>query len=76
MTADRSLSRPSDRAAATDLARLGAGPERVIPPAALPAWLDQPNDAFGGLKPVELIERGEVDRLWRMHFELRSGNPA
>ena len=76
MTPDRDLSRSRDRAAATDLARLRAELERAIPPAALPAWLDQPNDAFGGLKPVELIERGEVDRRWCMLFELRSGNPA
>lgn len=70
------MSETRDRAAATDLARLRAEIERVIRPAALPAWLDQPNDVFGGLKPIELIERGEVDRLWRMLFELKSGNPA
>src|ERR1700731_2910909 len=33
-------------------------------------WLDTPNDAFSGLKPLDLIERGEVDRLWRMIFEV------
>jgi hypothetical protein len=37
------------------------------------AWLDTPNDAFSGLKPLDLIERGEVDRLWRMIFEIESG---
>jgi len=36
-------------------------------------WLTQPNDAFDGLKPVEVIERGEVDRIWQMIFFLRSG---
>lgn len=56
--------------------RLHRALARVIQPAALPAWLDTPGDAFGGLKPLELVERGEVDRLWRMLFELRSGNPA
>ena len=76
MKADGDFGRLRGHGAATDLARLRAELERVIQPAALPAWLDQPNDAFGGLKPVELIERGEVDRLWRMLFELRSGNPA
>lgn len=55
--------------------RLHRGLSTVIKPDALPAWLDTPNDAFGGLKPIELIERGESDRLWRMLFELRSGNP-
>ena len=36
-------------------------------------WFDTPNEAFGGLKPVEVIERGESDRLWQMIFELKSG---
>ena len=48
----------------------------VIRPDALGPWLDAPNDAFGGLKPLELVERGETDRLWHMLFDLRSGNPA
>ena len=36
-------------------------------------WFDTPNPAFGGLKPMEVIERGESDRLWQMIFELRAG---
>ena len=38
-------------------------------------WLQVPNDAFAGLKPIEVIERGEVDRLWRMIHVLESGQP-
>jgi hypothetical protein len=26
-----------------------------------------------GLKPLEVIERGEIDRLWNMIFHLESG---
>jgi hypothetical protein len=29
--------------------------------------------AFGELKPLEVIERGEIDRLWNMIFYLESG---
>jgi len=36
-------------------------------------WLETPNDAFGGLKPLEVIERGEIDRIWQMVHTLRSG---
>jgi hypothetical protein len=36
-------------------------------------WFDTPNQAFGGLKPIEVIERGESDRLWQMIFEFKSG---
>jgi hypothetical protein len=28
---------------------------------------------FDGLKPIEVIERGEVDRIWQMIVYLRSG---
>ena len=56
--------------------RLGRALATVVRPGALGPWLDAPNPAFGGLKPLELVERGESDRLWRMLFDLRSGNPA
>jgi transcriptional regulator with XRE-family HTH domain len=39
----------------------------------IPRWLDTPNAAFDGLKPLEVIERGEIDRLWNMIFYLESG---
>jgi transcriptional regulator with XRE-family HTH domain len=45
----------------------------VVAADAIPAWLDAPNDAFEGLKPLEVIERGEIDRLWNMIFYLESG---
>jgi Protein of unknown function (DUF2384) len=45
----------------------------VVAADAIPAWLDTPNEAFGGLKPLEVIERGEIDRLWQMIFYLESG---
>jgi hypothetical protein len=40
---------------------------------AIPEWLQVPNPAFGELKPLEVIERGEIDRLWSMIFYLESG---
>jgi DNA-binding transcriptional regulator YiaG len=39
-------------------------------------WLQTPIDAFAGLKPIEVIERGEVDRIWRMIYDLESGIPT
>jgi hypothetical protein len=40
---------------------------------AIPNWLDSPNEAFDGLKPLDVIERGEIDRLWNLIFYLESG---
>ena len=48
----------------------------VVEPACVDQWLSTPNPAFAGLSPLELIERGESDRLWRMIYELESGQPG
>lgn len=48
----------------------------VVAADAIPAWLDTPNPAFEGLKPIEVIERGEIDRLWNMIFYLEAGLPS
>lgn len=45
----------------------------IVDPAGIPEWLEKPNPAFGDLKPLEVIERGEIDRLWSMIFYLESG---
>lgn len=45
----------------------------VVKPEYIPRWLESPNDAFDGLKPLEIVERGEIDRLWNMIFYLESG---
>ena len=49
---------------------------RVVKPAAIGAWLRKPNELFRGLKPIELIERGEMKPLWWMIYDLESGNPT
>lgn len=38
-----------------------------------PERLETPNPALDGLKPLEVIERGEIDPLWNMIFYLESG---
>lgn len=40
---------------------------------AIGPWLETPNEALGGAKPLEIIERGEGDRIWQMIYTLRSG---
>lgn len=48
----------------------------VVDPSALNEWFHAPNQGFGGSKPIEVIERGEIDRLWEMVYRLRSGMPG
>jgi DNA-binding transcriptional regulator YiaG len=56
-----------------EIERFQARLAEVVTPDTIPGWLDAPNDAFDGLKPLEVIERGEIDRLWDMIFYLESG---
>jgi len=48
----------------------------VVDDANLGEWFFTPNKGFGGSKPIEIIERGEIDRLWGMVYRLRSGVPG
>ncbi|NQT38827.1 MAG: hypothetical protein HQ581_15130 [Planctomycetes bacterium] len=59
-----------------EVKRLCDGLSEVVDPACLGDWLKAPNDAFDGFKPIEIIERGEIDRLWEMFYRLRSGMPG
>ncbi len=48
--------------------------EDVIEPEAIGAWLQRPNKQFDGSTPLQVIERGETDQLWRMICQLREAN--
>jgi hypothetical protein len=37
---------------------------------------DRYRHAVDGSTPLQVIERGETDRIWRMIYELQSGAPA
>lgn len=39
-------------------------------------WLKAPNEAFDGSTPLQVIERGESDRIWRMIYFLETGEPV
>ena len=60
----------------TEIKRLFAALEKLVSPEAIGPWLKDPNSAFDGSTPLQVIERGETDRVWRMVYELESGEPA
>lgn len=60
----------------TELERLTDALSEVIRPESLGQWLRTPTPAFGGSKPLEVVERGESARLWEMIYFLRSGVPS
>ena len=49
---------------------------KVVKANAIPVWLETPNPAFEGLTPVEIVERGQIDRLWDMIYFLESGTAS
>jgi hypothetical protein len=58
----------------SETSRLFGALAEVVPALQIGPWLDTPNPAFEGSTPLQVVERGETDRLWRMIWELRMGN--
>ncbi len=59
---------PSSRAAKQAVGhaqRIYDTASRVMKSTYVGTWLVTPLDVFGGLKPLEVIERGEYDRVWK-----------
>jgi transcriptional regulator with XRE-family HTH domain len=67
---------PKQEKALVEMDRLFDGLSRVIEPAQVGRWLTQPNPAFDGSTPLQVVERGEMDRIWRMLYDLESGQPG
>jgi transcriptional regulator with XRE-family HTH domain len=59
-----------------ELQRLYIELSESVDPQIVGSWIITPNEEFDGLKPLELIERGETFRIWRMIFLLKIGNPS
>ena len=62
--------------ALVEMDRLLDGLSRVMEPAQVGRWLKQPNNAFDGSTPLQVVERGELDRIWRLLYDLESGQPG
>ena len=49
--------------------------ERVMKPESVGPWLVTANESLAGFKPIELIERGETERVLRALFFVEAGIP-
>lgn len=77
--ADWAVGKPvsaSSRQRLTEISRLCDALGKVVKRESIGRWLETPNDAFDGSTPLQVIERGEADRLWRMIYRLESGEPG
>ena len=59
-----------------EMDRLLDGLARLMQPKDVGRWLKEPNPAFDGSTPVQVIERGQMDRVWRMLYYAESGEPG
>ena len=59
-----------------EMDRLLDGLARLMQPKDVGRWLKEPNPAFDGSTPVQVIERGQIDRVWRMLYYAESGEPG
>jgi len=65
---------PAARQKFVELRRLFTALEGLVEdPAEVKNWLNEPNTAFEGSTPRQVIERGESDRLWHMIHFIESG---
>jgi transcriptional regulator with XRE-family HTH domain len=53
--------------------RLGIALAQIIPSDEVGPWLRTPNPAFEGQTPLQVVERGEADRLWQMIRQIDAG---
>ena len=65
---------PSAQKKLTELTRLFDALSELVDPKAIASWLKTSNPSFEGSTPLQVIERGETDRLWRMIWQLEAGN--
>ena len=70
------LPSPKQEKALVEMDRLLDALARVMQPAQVGQWLKSPNPAFDGSTPLQIVERGENDRIWHMLFDLESGQPG
>jgi len=64
------------RRAFMEMDRLLDALARLMKPKEVGRWLKEPNPAFDGSTPVQVIERGQIDRIWRMLYFVESGEPG
>jgi len=64
------------RRALVEMDRLIDSLSRLMKPKDVGRWLKEPNAALDGSTPVQVIERGQSDRIWRLLYYLESGEPG
>jgi uncharacterized protein (DUF2384 family) len=73
-TAAQKAARRSSAQKIREVTRLFDALADIIDAKVIDQWLQRPNQQFDGSTPLQVMERGETDRLWRMIWQLREGH--
>lgn len=63
---------PSSRRRLVEMERLQKGLSRAFGgnPRNVASWLKEPRPTLNGLKPLEVLERGQVDQIWQILYRV------
>jgi transcriptional regulator with XRE-family HTH domain len=64
----------SNKVRLIEFGRMYQALSELVQPSAIGPWLERSNPSLQGSTPLQVIERGEGDRIWRMIWQLREGN--
>jgi hypothetical protein len=68
---------PPARRTMNELLRLHQRLARLIDPKLIGSWLERPNQkVFGGMTPLQVIESGEIDRIWEVILSRETARPT
>lgn len=59
-----------------ELARLHSALVQILHVGSVDDWMETPNKSLDGFTPDDLIQRGEIDRIWRIIHRHEAGLPA
>ena len=59
-----------------EMTRLYEALAAIIKPQFIGEWFKEPSQLFNGLSAMEVIERGEIDRIWRMVHHIQDGGQS
>jgi transcriptional regulator with XRE-family HTH domain len=64
----------SNKVRLIEFGRMYQALSELVEPSAIGPWLEKSNLSLQGSTPLQVIERGESDRIWRIVWQLREGN--
>lgn len=59
-----------------ELARLQRALVEILHVGSVDSWMETPNKSLDGFTPDDVIQRGEIDRIWRIIHRHEAGLPA